>query len=185
MRAHGFTLVELLVALSLTAVAAPLVANSFRQGIRAVKHVRSAVDERRFARSLESRLEKDLLNAVSFSTASFRGGDGRLTFASLDGTPKSVSYDLFHGSVFRTERSVSGGLLERRELVRGVRSWTVGYAYREADGRVDFRPVWGKEQSGIPRTVRMRVAFESVKDERESLWNLPQGRLGVIEGKAA
>lgn len=173
----GVTLVELMVALTLFAVAAPLVGRAFYQGVRATAKMRASVDERRGEDRMFSRIETDLRNALPLSVMSFEGASDRFAFP-VAGSMKRVSYAAKDGALVRSEEGAAGhGVVSETSLVQGIEAFTVEYAYRDGTGKTLFLPYWAEEPyTGLPRAVRVRVVRNG--NTKELLVSLPQGRFG-------
>src|SRR5438552_159993 len=97
MNRRGFTLIEILVAVALVAIAMPLLYLTFYQGIRYSDKVRAEFEKRRLTVRPFSAMEKDLKNAVLFSLTPFNGINNRLSFASLGADIRKISYELKDG----------------------------------------------------------------------------------------
>ncbi len=172
----GVTLLELLVALALFAVAAPLVANALFQGVRSAAKVRASIDARRAEDRLFARLEADLRNALPLSQAAFIGDADRFSFP-LAGSLKRVTYEAKNGALLRSESDLKGGDASRTFLGDDVEKFSVEYAYADPSGKITFLPYWTKEPyAGLPRAVRVRMVRSG--GVSESLVTLPQGHFG-------
>lgn len=184
----GFTLLEMLVALTLAAIALPLLCQLFYQGARHSKKIRERLEERRAGHRVLTRIEKDLKNAVSFSRTPFVGVPGKLSFASLDAEIRKVTYEKRDGRILRKEESLAVDTAQDllspaavASMAEGVNAWEVEYAYGAPGGETVFLPHWSERRLGIPKAVRMRIFFEGRESPASLFLMLPQGSLGVME----
>lgn len=173
----GVTLIELIVALTLFAVAAPLVGRAFYQGVRATAKVRASIDERRGEDRMFSRIETDLRNALPLSVLPFEGASDRFAFPTA-GNMKRVRYAAKDGALVRSEEGAAGqGVVSETLLAQGIEAFTVEYAYRDGTGKTLFLSYWAEEPyAGLPRAVRVKVMRNG--NTKELFVSLPQGHFG-------
>ncbi len=173
----GVTLIELIVALALFAVAAPLVGRAFYQGVHATAKVRVSIDKRRGEDRIFSKIETDLRNALPLSTMPFEGASDHFAFP-VGGILKRVRYEAKDGSLIRFEEDpIDPGAVSETLLAEGIESFTAEYAYLDKAGKTFFSPYWTEEPyPGLPRAVRVRVVQKG--DTKELLVSLPQGHFG-------
>lgn len=175
----GVTLIELIVALTLFAIAAPLVGRAFYQGVRAAMKVRAAIDERRREDRMFSKIEMDLRNALALSAMPFEGASDRLAFP-VAGSMKRVRYEVKDGALVRLEEDpVHAKPVSETLLADGIESFAAEYAYLDKAGKTLFFPYWIENPyTGLPRAVRVRVARKGAM--KELLVSLPQGHFGKV-----
>lgn len=183
MNQKGLTLIELLVAMTLFAIAAPLLYRSFYEGARSIQKVRSSLEEGRRSYRAFSSLEKDLKNSVSYSPAPFQGSKDSFSFVSLDGSLSKVTYELKNGEFLRTESPVAQKdslAADSRVLMAGVSDFHVEYAYSDENKNIVYRPQWSqKSDNGIPRAMKMTWKLQDAKNIESLFVWIPQGSLGL------
>jgi prepilin-type N-terminal cleavage/methylation domain-containing protein len=173
----GVTLIELIVALTLFAIAVPLVGRAFYQGVRATAKVRASIDERRGEDRIFLKIETDLRNALPLSAMPFEGASDHFAFP-VGGTLKRVRYAVRDGALVRFEEDAARqGVVSEMLLAQGIEMFVVEYAYRDETEKTLFLPYWAEEPySGLPRAVRVRVVRNG--NTKELLVSLPQGHFG-------
>ena len=181
---NGFTLLELLVAAALIAVAATVIAGAFAAGFRVWQRA-SATGDGDAAVSLEW-MQKDLCNTVPCRLVSFQGSENRMEIPSLvtvgdQVQPGAVRYELNDAAhtLDRITRSypLPGADIEKREtLMESVDD--VRFSYGEWVAGNMGAGVWGSVWSGrtnTPGAVKISLKFKQGEEriERERTIILP------------
>lgn len=173
----GFTLLELLVATAIVAVASVVVLGGFAAGIRVWERARDFSGPRVSARLAVALARKDLCNMTPCRAASFEGSGTWVEFPAVitaEGSntwPGTVRYEFSQGIVKRISKVLGGseGGKETSEvLLAGVREVSFSYADAGADGRGGV--VWGGEWMGrtnLPVAVAMAVRFQEGQEQGE------------------
>lgn len=172
---RGFTLVELLVSLSIFAVAAAALASAFSSGLTVWRRARRETSLRQAARATLERVGRDLRNALPVPGAAFEGSDGAMTFYFYRPAPPLSSVD--RSGIYRVTYRPAEGAWERVESpvrpaepveefpdpspLPGSAHFSYAYAPSELDGALQWRSRWAPKE-GLPAAVRVDLRL---KDE--------------------
>ncbi len=155
---RGFTMLELLVAVALTAVMITVVAGAFAAGLRVWQRASQQGGTYQDAVMALEWIQKDICNTVPFRLVPFRGSDSRVEIPSIvavsrpegrQDQPGSIRYE-FSAATRRLERvtrtfSIPEGEKEVREVILGkVESIRFSYADRGPDGKgpLSWAGIW-------------------------------------------
>jgi type II secretion system protein J len=174
----GFTLLELLVSLSIFSIISLAVYSSFAGGIGAWRTAQEFSTTFQTARLLLDDMARELKNAVSISETEFVGERKKLSFLTVRQSPYStnqpanhkitrVTYELRRDqnssgdALFRLEASdidESQGSQEETELMVGsISEFALQYTYKDGKGEVlPWKDSWGLSDE-IPLGVKMTL----------------------------
>lgn len=182
----GFTLLELLVAAALTAVAATVIASAFAAGFRVWQRA-SATGDGNAVVVLEQ-LQKDVCNTAPFRLVPFRGGESWVDIPSLvvmslqDGNqvqPGVVRYE-FNTSARTLDRIIRyyplpGPEQEKREtLMDSVESVRFAYGERSEAGVGSWGSIWSG-RTNTPGAIKVTLGYKQGVEQidRERTMVLP------------
>ncbi|OGG51572.1 MAG: hypothetical protein A3F84_06415 [Candidatus Handelsmanbacteria bacterium RIFCSPLOWO2_12_FULL_64_10] len=162
----GFTLVELLMAVTIFAIVAAGVYQALSTGLSARRRGEDALERHRRAQMALDRVADDLRNMVSYGPEPFRGEADGLRFPALLAGPGAfeaglevclIAYAVTEEGVVRTVRSIGGGASSRDELLPP--SWEVGFQYLRTHaegGEEEWTTEW-ENAWGIPEAVQITL----------------------------
>jgi prepilin-type N-terminal cleavage/methylation domain-containing protein len=170
---RGFSLVEMLLALAIAAVVLVGLVSTFRAGLAIYGRLDRDSSDMHETRLFAQMVESELRNMVYYSEAPFRGERGRFTFPAVvqeydeETSHESavlITYEYREKSLYRKTvplRDVFGEKHERsKKIVPELKSFVVQYAYRtEENPEILWQESW-QESEGLPRGIRIRMAFE-------------------------
>lgn len=199
----GLTLVELLIALAITAVVLTGFLSTLRGGIAAYRRIDSSANEIHELRLFMTLLESELRNSFFYAEAPFLGGAQEFSFPTVANDyekdvvqkkPVWVRYEMRAKTLYRKESLLRNLFTEKKDsskkIISPLKTFVVQYAYRQADHPEIF---WFSEwpsQLGLPKGVQITLTFEGDKARggqrakdmsvTRSFFN-PQGNWGWIE----
>jgi prepilin-type N-terminal cleavage/methylation domain-containing protein len=197
MNRKGFTLIELIMALSLTAVLAAVLGGVLRGAVGTWRDMRDTSRARQRAHALYDRLGRDLRNSLSFPGETFKGSAGELMFNTLVEvvpTPDSLETSPAIARVsYREEPHHEGNLFvldqqlystvpiietpaQRVTIAADVK---FSFAYGGGtEGQVVWEDVW-IDTGAFPRGIKAELIFPSKKGpiRYESTFQIPLGVL--------
>ena len=206
-RRSGFTMVELLISLTIFATVAIALYTAFSLGVSVWRRTESGIDLHQDVRVKLERVAKDLRNAVVYSGIPFEGDGSRLAFASLvmhSGPEAERRYPRVCKVVYSVETDEESGnaltrvlagsesgfdeeaaTADRESFINNVEEFSVKYAYAGEDpAEYDWRQDWGGE--GLPRGIEIDLSINDASDEKDALTFkkrifIPVGALGETE----
>jgi hypothetical protein len=114
-RAYGFSLLEIVVYVSLFTVISGITLTGLVQTAKSFNGLRSARDIDSTAVQVLGRLSRDIKSAdlVDFTQSDFSTNPGKLTLLTVtaSGTPMKVSYDVRNGQLYVAENNIDKGAL--------------------------------------------------------------------------
>ncbi|MFH1220217.1 MAG: prepilin-type N-terminal cleavage/methylation domain-containing protein [Candidatus Eisenbacteria bacterium] len=173
-RSTGFTLVELLVAVSLFSLLVLSVYSSFSTGLAARKRAEAVVEVAEQGREVLSLLSRDLSDLVMFAGREFSGEPEAISFVALQPFAEGsmpvlshVTYDLSktaQGSLRALRRGceIIGGRRSEGDLTAPcVRNLSFSYARLDGESNViEWASRWSPtEESPIPYAVRVELGL--------------------------
>jgi prepilin-type N-terminal cleavage/methylation domain-containing protein len=173
----GFTLLELLVATAIVAVASVVVLGGFAAGIRVWERAREFSGPRASARITIALVRKDLCNMTPCRAASFEGAGTWLEFPAVvtgegsNSWPGTIRYEFSQGVVKRMSKLLGGGGGGKETgevLLADVRD--VSFSYGDAGDDGQGGVVWVGEWIGrtnLPVAVTMAVRFREGQEQGE------------------
>lgn len=192
----GFTLIELVLALSLAAVLAAALGGVLRGAVGTWRDLRESSRARQRAQAVFERLGRDLRNSLPFPGETFKGSEGELVFKTVvdvpqtqttletfprvarvsygrettpDGTPQLVLEQKVYSPV-----PLSETLDQRVTLPADVK---FSFAYGGGpDGQVLWEDVW-TDTTTVPRGIKAELFFPGKKGPMryESAFQIPTG----------
>ena len=144
---RGFSLLEVLLAATLGALALLVVMELFSGGLRVAERVRTSREDAGLALAGEQ-VERDLRNAFPFYAIGFDGSADEMEFAgwAMDATPPRpvrirYRWDALRGILWRSELSFPGEISERTDVIaEGLIQCEWAYLNPESTGSAD--PLW-------------------------------------------
>lgn len=176
MRREGFSLLELLVAAAISALAAFVVLGGFVGGIRVWERAREGTGPLTSARVVMEEIRLDLCNMTPCRKYPFQGGGDNLEIPALVGTgsnrwPGVIRYEQGDG---RLSRIVTGAepdpqRRENRETWPGIMDTRFSYADAGLDGKGAPAWVreWGKDRTNLPVAVAVTMRVRTGGGGRE------------------
>ena len=174
MSLRGFTLLELLIAVTIFSIVAVAIYASFNVGIHAWRKAENSYKIRQEARHILDSIGRDLKNAVNFTPMPFEGSSNYVSFSRalkilkpedeyLEGIFKTT-YTFDAGSktlyyILQTyQESASGESPTKSLLTSGILDFRLKYAYRNGE-EVTWKDNWAKEDKGIPFGVKLSLSY--------------------------
>ncbi|MBL8024689.1 MAG: type II secretion system protein [Elusimicrobia bacterium] len=201
-RAPGFTLIELVLALGLTAILATTLGGVLRGAVGTWRDMRDSSRARQRAQALFNRLGEDLRNSISFPGESFIGTGGELVFktvvdvarepGSLETQPQ-IARVRYHQEfdevsdlslpggprVVREQKIYTTSIFSDARKTRVEIPATIHFAFAYAGGSVGevlWEDVWIASDT-VPGGVKASLVFQSKKGplQYESGFRIPTG----------
>lgn len=197
---RGFTLMELLIAVSIFAVVATTIFSSFRAGLFGFRNIEDNIYIYQAAGQIIERLDNELRNAFVYSVdkeSKFSGSASGISFLTLvdtftkAGVVKDyalVSYQLSGNKLMRLCRRNQESLNSRteikpEEMAADVSKISFSYGYADSIGQpLSFKDSWGDgnapdEQKALPKAVKVTLGIKGKKtQEFERTIYLPLGK---------
>lgn len=192
----GFTLIELIVVMSILSMIMSVLYSSFLTGLAAYRRTEEIISQKNEGDVFLVQLERELRNAVPYFHPNFKvyftGKASSISFPTAlfhytpDGTEEDlyiVEYEFLAGSLVRKERRVkekSIGREEKREtLFEKLETFRFEYLVLDQSDKIHWAKDWLNEPYlGIPRAVRFTVSGDIFGKEMKVVEILiPQGLL--------
>lgn len=174
-REHGFSLLELLIALALLSFIAIAIAGGVRFGARAWEASDMKVDaiervqgaQNLLRTLLQQTVPRDLDPGIAQDPDLFRGTRERLAFTaaapSAFASPGLAHFELYVDDARGTKRLMltwrgATGKAERQAIVDGARELSFAYGVLDQRGNLGWTDDW-TVQSGAPQLVMIRAVF--------------------------
>ncbi len=188
----GFTLLELLVALSILALVTAAIAASFAAGVRVWSAAMEVSGAEEATRAELAVLRRDLMNARRFGPLTFEGGPRAMAFPIVQTFPDALVpgeqlglarywHDPREQALFRQTRPIRGGGdwsdVAAERWIAGVEHIAFEYLPfpddgRAADGAAAWQDEW-TQTTNRPLGVRIRLRLRTPPDERTETVILP------------
>lgn len=188
-RSKGFTLIEILVTLSIMAIIAGAIFSTLAGGINVYKRVKTLTGERADILLSLEKLEEDLNNVFIMSGIGFTGDAKKVVFPKLisasclrpgeDKTPlgkASYYFDDRSSALFKEEQGYARAVSKSNESecaperLASVKDLTFSYYYFDAETKgYEWRDSWSAENSlplGVKIEATFNVGLKSVKVKR-------------------
>ncbi len=182
-KAGGFTLIELIVVISILAVVTGVVVASFAGGLRVLEAASgySRVDAE--VVSGAKLLRQDLMNAFAFYAIEFDGDASRVSFAGLErnegsGKPRRI-VNLEYALDRNTEElvrksavfplSIKSPDAREESVIRGVESILFSYFEPDMESGGEWVDSW-QDATNLPGAVRVRLEFGEDNPVYEFSW---------------
>jgi len=177
----GFTLLELLAAMSITAIIAVTVLSLFSKGIDIWEDVTFRGSSEYNAALFLEEFEKDLKNCINFSEIQFLGESITIDFPAIisknSGSSQEAvgrirySFDKDGMAVYKHKAAypdcIQENLFGSHKILGSVESLSFEYAVLNAEGTLDWAGFW-QDKHIIPEAVRVRIKFATNKDSGKS-----------------
>ncbi|MEW6101847.1 MAG: type II secretion system protein GspJ [Candidatus Omnitrophota bacterium] len=171
----AFTLMELLITVSIFAVITVTIYSGFHTGVFGYRNIEEALAIHQAARQALERVAMDLRNSFSFKSdeSRFNGAANELSFLTLvdtfyeDGMHPEfsfVSYALTENRLMRLCRKNKESLKENsevtaEELAVAVRALTFSYGYAEGEGAsLQWKELWD-DPAVMPAAVKIKLTI--------------------------
>jgi len=165
---NSFTLVELLVAVSILTVVMVAVYSAFHSGIFGYRNIEETIDSYQSALSVLERLDKDLRNCFAYSgeDTKFTGSSNEVSFFTLVDVFKEdklesrfayVSYGTSDNKLSRLCRVDDQAFNDNsailpEEMAEDIQI-KLQYGYLSPDGKLDYKDNWD-EKNALPLSVK-------------------------------
>ena len=194
MNSKGFTLIEVLLAAMLLALAGVGLFGGLSQGIKAERSIREADGVYDPIRTCWSRMEKDLRNSVAIRGEKVSAKEDEMTFPVLvtemtEGKKyfeiRKIHYFIKNGNLMRGEQKLSNQFmaesLPERVILKNVKNLKFKFAYLDPEEKLKFEPYWLEAPYfGIPRAVEIDAQLNASPQIFSKLISIPQGRWGHV-----
>ena len=178
MNKKGFTLIELVIVISMTALVSMAVYALFNNGVKVWKVVNQQSPQEDVGIAFD-KLSRDLTNSTKFSGISFQGSETSIGFPALVICPSlggirgiaevNYSYDPESGKLIRRQKDFSQ-IFSREdgqsaEIIKNIRSLRFYYYYLDSENNeYSWRKDW--LPGAFPLAVRVELELEhGVKDD--------------------
>lgn len=195
LRLAAFTLVEMIIALSLFAVIAIAAYGSFRSGFVAYQRIEAKLGKDHELQMLLWQINQDLRGALYYAPIPFEGRSDALRFPARlvryeDRTPREdvyqVTYEFRDRELRRSEKKLrkrfrDSGDEDKEKLLR-FESWKFQFAYQDKSGDVVWKNEWSdKPYLGLPKGIRLVFQGEAAgRQEMNVPILIPQGILAEV-----
>jgi hypothetical protein len=172
-RERSFTLIELLITVSITAMIGLVVFSAFAAGFKIFAKVKDYNNLQTDVLLTLQKLENDLRNTFDFTGIGFSGDRKKIAFAGWVNRNSSlgrIAYQFNIGSAgtfIKTEQLYSTALLENQaggavsKVLAAVKDVDFSYYYLDPDThKYDFKYSWSAAE-GIPRVVKIRIIYQN------------------------
>lgn len=197
----AFTLIELLIAVTIFSVVASLLYSSFRLGIISWKRTEANLSRYQKIRYAMNRLSEDITNTFMHKKIVFKGQEKRIEFAGvIKGKDKQKSIGkicyFFSGegaSLLRQKLSYDQAIKEEttteggEDLISDVIDFKINYCYKEKEEESEFEwfPEWVSEKA-IPQGVKLELTLkDDYAPDGKIVFvkriNIPVGEMGNLE----
>ncbi len=173
---RGFTLLELLIAITIFSIVAIAIYSSFNVGIHAWRKAENSYKVRQEARHALNTIGRELRCAINFAPIAFEGtsnsvsfcrtGTFKITYAIVkeEKEEKQKGKEVETYSLYRIlqtyQESVKGEKGTESLLASGVLDFKLQYAYLDLD-KVVWKDEWKKEELNIPLGVKASLFYPS------------------------
>lgn len=173
---RGFTLLELLIAVTIFSIVAVAIYTSFNVGIRAWRKAEASYKIKQEARHAFDAIGRDLRGAINFTRMPFEGASGSVSFSRalrisdskggyIEGVFK-ITYtfnaqDKALYYILQTYQEDTKGEEGKKSLLASdVSDFKLKYAYLEGS-EVIWKDYWNEEELNIPLGVKVSIAYPS------------------------
>ncbi|MBI3602053.1 MAG: hypothetical protein HY209_04075 [Candidatus Omnitrophica bacterium] len=185
----AFSLMELLLAASLSAVVGLVILSMFSAGLKAYGRVRGYSGPQAEVLLSLAKMEKDLRNAFPWTGIGFKGDSSRLSFAGLVRPAGddavgfvlgriSYSFNAQAGALLREEKPYPQALEQPAggpaspaggQVLASIKSIGFSYYYFNMDTKkYDWKDLWDQDkENGIPRGVKIKIVFRGEHEDIE------------------
>ena len=177
---NGFSLLELLIAMTIFVVVAVVLYSSFASGINVWRQAKSSFDTYQNARLSLEIIARDLRNSISYEGLEFSGEKDRVSFAGLincaePGEPEILKIGKISYYFEETEDAIVrqvmpiGAEEDRRQLAEPVEDLNFSYFSKGEDNEYLWSDIW--EIPGFrPLFVKIKATFKKpAYDEKLTL----------------
>ena len=154
---NGFTLVELLVAISIFAVIAVVLYTCFRSGVVSYRRISDEVDSQQKLRYLLGKIEKDLKNAFFITNVPFEGEDNRISFTSVITDAENASLNTGRISYYLKQGDDGYILIRKTESLQEALTLPAVEYDTETETPPDLAP--GREEVIAGKISRIRFTY--------------------------
>ena len=173
----AFTLLELLIVSSISAVVLTTMYSGFHSGIFAYRNIDENIGVYQAARSVLERINSDLRNSFAYSSdeSKFEGENTKLSFlTTVDSYQKerltrdyaSVSYKIEADKLMRLCRQAKEALndkseIEAEEMAAGLEGVVFNYGYFAGDSQeIRWKDLWD-DKKALPAAVKIKLSIKN------------------------
>lgn len=194
-RSIGFTMIEMVIALSLFTVVVISAYGAFRGGFVAYQRVESQLGSRYELDMLISQLSKELRAALFYAPVPFEGKSDKLEFPArlwryendqLKEDLYQVTYQFRDGQLMRSELKIKKKFSESghadAEPLIPLSACRFQFAYKMREGEIVWKnELMDKPYQGVPRAIRVILSGKITRNSEETFdILLPQGILTKV-----
>ena len=181
---QGFTLIEMLMVVSLVSLVALAIYSNFASGVRVFKKMNDSAGDEALTLFFD-KLSRDFQNAFPYADVPFEGDSEKVSFMTIIKTVPALGGDQGIGRVTYFYDKESGAVLCRRDninnlfkekpaeaaaLIRGVSMLRMSYfEYDPLEGQYRWKEAWDPEDTkgGAPLAVRLEMEIREEDHERQ------------------
>jgi Tfp pilus assembly protein PilE len=185
----GITLIELLIAVALSAIVGLTILSAFSAGLKAYHKAQNMSGPRTDVLITFEKMERDFKNAFGWEGIGFKGNDTNVSFPTL--VYKTEQEEDDQGETVESEQLVLGGIsyvmdwskktLIRKEAVypfdwndsgikdeplAEIEAIKINYYYRDPETQI-YNWISSWTQPGLPVAVRVTITFQGVEGSEE------------------
>ncbi|MFH1282901.1 MAG: type II secretion system protein [bacterium] len=173
----AFTLIELLIALSIFSIAAVTIISVFQKGLLAWKKGSSIISLNQKTRAFSELFSRELRNIRTFSPIKFSGETSSISFPNLS-TDKTKGcfnkttyyFDSMNKTIVRNTKSLSDIYLNNtgsdEPMLTDVEEFKLEYAYSSADQGLSWKELWDAEDS-VPKGLKIHLKLLDNENKEE------------------
>jgi len=193
---RGFTLIEVLLAVSIFAVIAGSLYFSLRSGLLVFQRAEVGLSDQQTIRLVLARIEKDLRNALRYEPIPFEGKGRSLAFPTVIRSfernevvlyPVKMSYEYREGKLMRITEPISDDLKKKKTketILEDLQSVQFRYGFMSPDTKEPFwKEEWSYDETALLLPKAVSVKFKFKKNSGETILLPPETILIVFQGE--